>query len=113
VLFRINRLSKKKDFETVFKTGKTAKANFLCIKFKENKFPYSRFGFIVSKKVTKKASGRNLIKRRLRNCLRLKISKIKEGFDAIIIAKPVIFGKKYREIETEIDSLLKSAGLLK
>ncbi|MCL4415901.1 MAG: ribonuclease P protein component, partial [Actinobacteria bacterium] len=50
----------------------------------------SRFGFTVSKKVGN-AVIRNKIRRKLKEICRLNCSKIKKGFDVIIIARPAIF----------------------
>ncbi len=112
MLYKQNRLAKKKDFEAVFQKGQTAKAGFLYIKFKENGLKCSRFGFIVSKKVSNKATRRNLVKRRLRNAIRLKINEIAAGFDIAFVALPAILNKKYKEIDEEIAKTLKSANLM-
>lgn len=111
MLYKQNRLTKKKDFEAVFKKGKTAKADFLYARFKNNGLECSRLGFIVSKKVSNKATRRNLIKRRLRNAARLKIGAVKPGFDIAFVALPAILNKKYKEIEQEIEKILKFADL--
>jgi len=51
MLKKENRLKKKKDFEKVFKEGKSFKNNFLIVKINENNLNFPRFGFVVSKKV--------------------------------------------------------------
>jgi ribonuclease P protein component len=112
MLCKKNRLKRKSDFENILKNGRSARADFLSIKFIGNKLPDSRFGFIVSKKVSNKATRRNLIKRRLRNSVRLKIGAIKTGFDVIFLAAPEIKNKKYKEIDEAIGKTLISAGLL-
>ena len=50
-----NRLKKKKDFAQVFKKGKNFKDDALSLKFAKNNLAASRFAFIVSLKVSKKA----------------------------------------------------------
>ena len=66
MLPKTNRLTKKKDFENVFKKGKGIKGDFLILRFVGNKTKTCRFGIVVSKKISKKATVRNKIKRRIR-----------------------------------------------
>ncbi len=75
----------------------------------------SRFGFIVSKKISKKAVVRNKVKRRLRESVRLKLKNgsIKNGFDAIILTRPPIVDKSFVEIDEVVSKLLGKAGALK
>ena len=85
-----NRLKLKKDFERIFKQGKGYKQNFLFLKVLENGLKETRFGFIVSKKISKKAVIRNKLKRRLREVIRdkLKEEKIRPGIDVVLTAFP-------------------------
>ncbi len=112
MLYQINRLRKKKDFEAVFKKGKIIKADFLYIKFFRNNLDCSRIGFVVSKKVSNKAVVRNLIKRRLRNAARLKIGVVKNGFDIVFVALPAVKNKTHKETSEEIQKIFQSAELL-
>jgi len=50
----------------------------------------SRFGLIVSNKVSKKATQRNLIRRRISEFIRLNLKSIKSGYDFVIILSPKI-----------------------
>lgn len=61
-----NRLKKQKDFERVFSGGKGLREDFFSIRFLENGLQWDRFGFIVGKKVSPRATKRNQIKRRMR-----------------------------------------------
>ncbi|MBI2053956.1 MAG: ribonuclease P protein component [Candidatus Staskawiczbacteria bacterium] len=90
-----NRLRKKKDFEEIFKNSKSFKEGFLVLRARKNNFKTSRFGFIVSLKVSKKATVRNKVKRRLREAVKKYIedgpyskNKNKKSVDAILIALP-------------------------
>jgi len=104
-------LQKNKDFESVFKNGRIFSDEFLFLKVKKNNLQDSRFGFIIGKKISKKAVVRNKIKRRLREIIRKKLASIESGFDVVIGAKEKIINKDYWEIEKEIGKLLKKAGL--
>ncbi len=108
-----SRLQKKKDIERVFKKGKGFKEGFLILKTVKNNSKESRFGFLVSQKVSKKAVVRNKTKRRLRNLVAEKLKLIKPGTDNLFIASPGTEEKSFLEIKKEIDSLFKKAKILR
>lgn len=107
-----NRLKKNKDFEMVFKKGKGFSQNFLFLKFIKNNLKVTRFGFVVSKKVSKKAVIRNRIKRRLREIVRKKIAEIEKGRDIIIIVIPDI-NSDFKALRDAVDKIFVKAGILK
>lgn len=96
---KINRLTKKKDFDLAFKKGESIKNDFLLFKIAPNHLPQSRFGFIVSKKVSNKATVRNKIKRRLRAVALRELPNIKSSADIIVIALPGTQKKEFPEIK--------------
>ncbi len=97
-----NRLSKKKDFEKIFQKGKGFKIDFLYLKYLNNNLDYNRFGFVVSKKIAKKAVIRNQIKRELKREIKENPIKNKETKDIILIVL-----KKPEEIKKTITKALK------
>lgn len=107
-----NRLKKKKDFERVFKRGKGFKENFLYLKIKKSNLKSSRFGFMVSKKFSKKAATRNKIKRRLSELVRIKLPLIKKGIDGVIVVMPGLEINDFWELEEIINKLFKKANLI-
>jgi ribonuclease P protein component len=107
-----NRLKKKKDFDEVFKKGKGVEGIFLFLKAKNNDLDKSRFGFVVSQKVSKKAVVRNKIKRRLRGIIISKKNFIKSGLDIVILTKKGIEQKNFLEIEKELMELLRKIKAL-
>ena len=102
---------KEKEIKEVFKKGTTWRGKFLVLKIKKSNFVFSRWAFIVSTKVFKKAVARNRLRRLLRESLRGKIEAIKGGFDGIILALPNALEKNYREIDKEIEKLLRFANI--
>lgn len=106
-----NRLKKKKEIKRVFQEGKRYKEDFLVLKLTRNNFDVSRFVFIISQKVAKKAVLRNKIKRRLGESVRNKLFEIKIGFDAAIIVQPGFEDKNFQDIEKNVESLFKKAKL--
>jgi len=113
MLPKLNRLKKKKDFGQVFKTGKGLKEGFLIFQMAKNNFKNSRFGFVVGKNVSKKATIRNKIKRRLRELVRIKIRKIKNGIDGVFIVRPGLETKDFWEIGESMNRIFKRAKILK
>lgn len=106
-----NQLKKDKEFDKVFKNGRSSFSKILGIKAAINGSGTSRFGILVSNKISKKAVERNRIKRQIREVIRLELKKIKPGFDVVIITLPAVFGQSYREIEVAINHNFKKLGL--
>ncbi|MDD4990366.1 MAG: ribonuclease P protein component [Candidatus Pacebacteria bacterium] len=115
MLFAENRLRKKKDFERVMKDKQSRglSVSFLSGRFLGNGLAVSRIGFVVSKKVSKKAVQRNKVKRRLREAARFLFSQIKPGFDAVIFTRPEIAESDFSGIKQSLEALFKKAGLWK
>ena len=108
-----NRLKKRRDFESVFRKGKGFRENFLFLKKNKNNLHQTRFGFIVGKRVSPKATVRNKIRRRLSSLVQKRLAKIKNGFDVILIAQPGLEDKNFREVEKIIDRLFQEAKVIK
>ena len=107
-----NRLIKNQDFDRVFKKGKGLKEGFLFLKILKNDLEISRFGFVVSNKVSNKATVRNKIKRKLRNLVREKLSKIQKGMDVVVVVNPGFQMEKLGPVDKIVDILLLKANLL-
>jgi len=112
MLARVYRLVKDKDIEQVFKYGKYYNCDFLNLKKIATNKKNTRFGFVVSLKISKKAVKRNKIKRQLRNIIQKEKNNIKNSFDVIILPKPQIIDKRYKDIEQVLLKLLKKAEII-
>jgi len=108
-----NRLKKEKEFETVFKGGRTVRGNDIFLKYLANGTDKTKVGFVVSKKVSKLAVRRNKIKRRMREIVRLRKKEIKEGLSIIFIALPSINDKSHEDIKKDIENLFNKGELIK
>jgi len=108
-----NCLKQKTDIDRVFKKGKGFKEDFLFLKTLENNLKISRFGFIISQKISKKATTRNKIKRRLRQLIRSKLKEIKQGIDVLLIALSGLEKKDFQEMEETINKIFKKAKCFK
>jgi len=68
--------------------------------------PAARFGFTVSKKIGS-AVVRNRVRRRLRALVAaLDPSRVREGFDYVLIARPGAEQRSYRELAADLDQAL-------
>jgi len=112
MLTKTNRLRKEKDFEGLFKKGKSFKNGFLILKIVQNNLKESRFAFIVSQKVSKKAVLRNKVKRRLRDIVRKNMKEIKKGVDVALITLSGIEKQSFIETKKTLDDLFKKTGLI-
>ena len=108
-------LKKKYRFRPSFK-----KSHFLflnsstvSIKVLKNNLDFSRFAFVVSKKVHTKAVVRNKTKRTLANCIEKMFLNIKEGHDMIFFAKPALLVLQEKDIYKHIRKQLDEKKLLK
>ncbi len=112
MLPRINRL--RRDFERVYKGKDRVSCEYFLMFFSPNEKIYSRFGFVVKKKVGK-AYFRNKLKRRFRFVIREIIGDIKVGYDIIFVLNPNYSnwkGVEYKDINNSIKLMLDKAKLL-
>ncbi len=98
-----NRLRKQKDFDRVFKKGKSSFDKTLGVKIRANSLGLNRFGVVVGSKVSKKAVKRNRIKRQIREAAKLYDQKQREGKDVLIIALPGAADKDFADFKKSLD----------
>ncbi len=108
-----NRIKKKKDFALIFEKGKFHNLDTVNVIILKNNTQKTRFGFIVSKKVSLKSVSRNKIKRTIREQTRLILNEIKQGFDILIIAKKETMDYNFKEISNDLKNLFNKQGILK
>ena len=107
-----NRLKKRKQFNWIFKNGKTIKEKDIAIVYNTSYGNDYKVGFSVTKKVGK-AVVRNKTKRRMKAIVTKYKNDIKPKCTMIFVAKPSIVDVKFEDIENQIVSLLKKAELFK
>jgi len=113
MLKKENRLNKDKEFDIVFKKGKSVYNSILGVKALKNNLKHSRIGIVVSTKVSKKAVSRNKIKRNIREVFKQELDNIEEGYDILFLALPSIMNPKTADIEQSIKESLKKLRLYK
>lgn len=96
----------------VLKKGKDFYSDNMRLKVFFDYQKNSAFSFVVSGKVSKRATERNKIKRRARNITNGIIKNVPVGVYCLVFFKPSIAGKKYAAIKDEIIALYKKAKIL-
>lgn len=113
MLSRPNRLTKRKDFETLFKRGKVVHGRHAQIRLlRTDATSDTRIAVVISAKTEKSAVRRNRVKRQTREILRLTMSQVKPGFDAAITLRPSFVPLTYGEKRNVLLMGLSKAGLL-
>jgi ribonuclease P protein component len=97
-----NRLKKKINFARIEIDGKMIQSrSFGMGIFNRKDEDESRFGFIISTKISKKAVTRNRIKRIMSEVIRFNLTKLKKGLDIVFLIKPSIIKIDKIELEKE------------
>ena len=112
MLATVNRLCKKQDIARVLRQGRFIGAEFFTLKFLGNNLDASRFCFVVSSKVAKQATQRNLIKRRLRHVVRDLLPQIKLGYDIVILTQATSKEAPYAQLRDVLLGALKKTKLI-
>lgn len=118
------RLKHDKDFEVLFKEGRFVRGEYVSVKVWQidtEAYPrrmYTedtlRIGFVVSKKVEKRAVGRNKIKRRMREVVRLSMKQQEwnRGYLVSFMAGPKSVEASYQDLEQDMLNIARRAKLI-
>lgn len=99
-------LKKNRDFQIVYKYGKSYANKYLVMYIKGNGTDQNRIGISVSKKVGNSVV-RHRLTRLIRESYRLQESRMQCGLDIVVIARAAAKEKKYRDIESALIHLAK------
>ena len=66
----------------------------------------SKFGFIISTKISKKAVTRNKIKRLISEAIRTHLDNIRDGLDVVFLLKPLVTKVSDEEIKNEANETI-------
>lgn len=99
-------LKKNKDFQKVYRKGKSYANKYLVMYVTENQDTKNRIGISVSKKVGNSVV-RHRITRLIRESYRLQEENFKSGYTIVIIARANSKDKPYRDIESALIHLAK------
>ena len=113
MLYAKHRLTKDKDIERVYKSGRSFFMRDLGIRVAKNNLKTSRFAVVTSVKTSKKAVERNKLKRRLREIIRKEIlPNAKQGYDGVIMTKKSLLELSFDELKDITLKLFKKAKLV-
>lgn len=105
------RLAKRKDFNKVYRLGKSAANRQFVVYFMANpKTEKMRVGISTSKKLGG-AVLRNRVRRRVKEIVRLNSDRILPGHDLIIIVRKAAMDMTYAELENSLMHALKRASV--
>lgn len=94
-------LKRNKDFQFVYKNGKSYANKHLVMYILENNTKINRIGISVSKKV-----GNSIVRHRLtrlvRECYRLNEEKFQVGLDIVVVIRVAAKDKNFRDIESSL-----------
>lgn len=108
------KITGSKDFARVQSEGKIYQSSSFGIAYFERKDEEpSRFGFIVSTKISKDAVDRNRAKRAMSEAVRINSVDLCNGYDVVFLAKPSILRLSTADIMKEVRLSLKEASILK
>lgn len=114
MLASIYNLNIQKNINRVRKNGKVYQSkNFGAVIMDRKDQSNSRFGFIVSNKISKNSTQRNRIKRALSESVRHSMNTIKNGFDVIYLTKPSIEKVNTDDIMRENNEFINKSILAK
>lgn len=112
MLPRKYRLTAEKDFNRIFKRGRSVSGKGLGLKVAPNRLEVSRFAFVVSTKVSKKAIVRNRLKRQMREIVHEIVKDLRQGRDVVVMARKESVDMEFGAMKESLRKAFKKAGLL-
>jgi len=104
-------LQKNRDFQLVYKKGKSAGGKYLVVIVLNNNRKYNRLGISASKKVGH-AVLRNRTRRRIKEAYRLLDDRLSCGFDIVVLPRAGSADADYATLASQLKYLLRKQGVL-
>ncbi|MGI5843558.1 MAG: ribonuclease P protein component [Candidatus Xenobium sp.] len=111
-MIALKTLKKPRDFDRVFRQGRSVAAQHLVLYCLKRPRPGGRVAFCVSKKLGS-AVVRNHVRRRLREVYRLNQEKLATRWDVILLARPLALSASFQDLEKEFLNLAERANLIR
>jgi len=105
-------LRDKRDFDRLFKSGKSTGGKYIVAFYIENNLGFGRRAFLASKKVGNSVA-RNRARRLMKESWRSVGCRVRDGFDILFIARKTIVGTKCPEVEKSMVAVLKKSNLFR
>ena len=108
---KLGRISRQKDFDRIWRQGKTWRNKFFVLRLLMNDLPHVRLAVVVSNKISRKAVVRNRLRRQTKEILRQALSDSAKGCDLVFIGQPSLVGGDFLEIKEAAVDLLKKSNV--
>jgi len=106
------RLRKNSDFQRLRQQGRSIMSPLLILAWMPNDVVRTRVGFVVSKRISKRAVDRNFIKRLLSEAMRDVLPRLPGGLDIVVSARQEANMADLRTFKQDLFTLLRRAKLL-
>ena len=96
---------KNRDFSVCYKTHNSRANSDIVMYIRYNNLGYNRLGISVSKKIGNSVI-RHRFSRLVRECYRMNVDDMKQGYDIVVIARPKVVGLKCQQLNKSFRHLL-------
>ena len=110
-LNRASRLRKSSEFQRVRQQGRSITSRLLILAWAANDVEQLRIGFVISKRISKRAVDRNYLKRLLGEAIRPALPELSPGWDIVLSARKDALTADLHLLEQDIPALLRRARL--
>ena len=100
------RIRLTRDFERVFSARRSLSGRFVRMAFVSEIGSQSRLGIITSTKVSKKATIRNKLRRRVRSIIAPALPLLKPYVDIVVMCQPAAATASFKDFENDVRSCL-------
>lgn len=111
MLASAHRLKKGGEISRVMSRGRYGTSGSVAVRSLRNHLPISRAVVVVSKKVSKKATVRNRIRRRLAALVAERWATVPTGYDIVITVRADIAEAAAAKLAKDLDTALRQLGL--
>lgn len=112
MLARPHRLTRRADFQRVYKSGKTLNTALFRIKTAPNGRDDSRFGVVVPNKLISSAVQRNRKKRQVRAVLLEIVPGVKVGYDIVVLPQAAAVDARTDDMKQDLIAGLQKIGFV-
>lgn len=112
MLVKEKRLRNARDIARVYSKGSYASIGTMSLKCLRTQLPSSRVVVVVGKKVSKKATVRNRLRRRIIPIIAAQWQTVRSGYDIVITVHEELDGVKPSTLESNLKHLFKKANII-